>query len=93
MDTLVKLVPLNRDLWGYLAIDVGIVLLLLLVMKWLSGAMRDNSVAEELGVKDNFAFGISIAGGWLSLCIVLSAVVGRHIGQGYWQAVEVSVLR
>ena len=88
MDTLVKLVPLNRDLWGYLAIDVGIALLLLLVMKWLSGAMRDNSVAEELGVKDNFAFGISIAGGWLSLCIVLSAVVGRHIGQGYWQAVE-----
>jgi len=88
LDTLVKLVPLNRDLWGYLAIDVGIALLLLLVMKWLSGAMRDNSVAEELGVKDNFAFGISIAGGWLSLCIVLSAVLGRHIGQGYWQAVE-----
>ncbi|NDV91388.1 DUF350 domain-containing protein [Alteromonas sp. 345S023] len=86
MDALVKLVPLERDLWVYLAIDLGIALFLLLVMKWLTSASRNNSVTEELGVKDNFAFGISIAGGWLSLCIVLSAVVGRHVGQGYQDA-------
>lgn len=83
MDSLVKLVPLSRDLLVYLAIDLGIALVLLMVMKWLTGLMQKNSVTEELGVKDNFAFGISVAGGMLSLCIVLSSVVGRHVGQGY----------
>jgi len=86
VDALIKLVPLGSDLWIYLAIDVSIALALLVVMKWLTGLMRKNSVTEELGIKDNFAFGISIAGGMLSLCIVLSSVVGRHIGQGYSEA-------
>lgn len=72
METLVKLVPLPRDLAVYLVIDLVLALLLLVIMKWLAGAFRKSSVADELGVKDNFAFGISIAGGMLSLCIVLA---------------------
>lgn len=83
MDALLKLVPISSDLWVYLAIDVSLALLLLVLMKWLTGVFRKNTVTEELGVKDNFAFGISIAGGMLSLCIVLSSVVGRHVGMGY----------
>nr|WP_220100076.1 DUF350 domain-containing protein [Alteromonas antoniana] len=83
---MLKLVPLSNDLWIYLAIDVALALLLLVLMKWLTGLFRKNTVTEELGVKDNFAFGISIAGGMLSLCIVLSSVVGRHVGQGYQDA-------
>lgn len=86
MDALLKLVPLTNDLWIYLAIDVALALLLLVLMKWLTGLFRKNTVTEELGVKDNFAFGISIAGGMLSLCIVLSSVVGRHVGLGYKDA-------
>ena len=82
METLVKLVPLPRDLWVYLVIDLVLALLLLVIMKWLAGIFRKSSVADELGVKDNFAFGISIAGGVLSLCIVLGSVVGRHVGEG-----------
>ncbi|MFS1702800.1 DUF350 domain-containing protein [Alteromonas sp. AMM-1] len=86
METLVKLVPLSHDLWVYVAIDVALALLLLLVMKWTNRSRTSVSVSDELGVKDNFAFGISIAGGMLSLCIVLSSVVGRHVGQGYEEA-------
>ena len=86
METLVKLVPLPRDLAAYLVIDLVLALLLLVIMKWLAGAFRKSSVADELGVKDNFAFGISIAGGMLSLCIVLGSVVGRHVGQGFESA-------
>ncbi|BFT29601.1 DUF350 domain-containing protein [Alteromonas sp. D210916BOD_24] len=86
MEALVKLVPLSQELLIYLAMDVGIALVLLMLMKWLTGASREYSVTEELGVKDNFAFGISIAGGMLSLCIVLSSVVGRHVGLGYQEA-------
>ncbi|QJR82895.1 DUF350 domain-containing protein [Alteromonas pelagimontana] len=86
MEALVKLLPLPHDIWIYLVIDVGLALLLLMVMKWLAGISRRSTVADELGVKDNFAFGISIAGGMLSLCIVMASVVGRHIGQGYGRA-------
>ncbi|MCW8107238.1 DUF350 domain-containing protein [Alteromonas ponticola] len=86
METLVKMVDLPSDLWVYLLIDLGLALLLLLLLKWMAGAFRKSSVTEELGVKDNFAFGISIAGGMLSLCIVLSSVVGRHVGLGYEEA-------
>ncbi len=86
MEALVKLVPLSEELLVYLAMDVGIALVLLMIMKWLTGALRKYSVTEELGVKDNFAFGISIAGSMLSLCIVLSSVVGRHVGVGYQEA-------
>ena len=88
MDALVKLNPLPHDLWVYLLRDFGLALLLLMVMKWLSGAFRKRSVVEELGVQDNFAFGISMAGGMLSLCIVVGSVVGRHVGQGYLEATK-----
>jgi len=86
MDTLVKLVPLPRDLWVYLVIDLALALLLLVLLKWVAGLLRKGSVTDELAVKDNFAFGISIAGGMLSLCIVLGSVVGRHVGQGFESA-------
>ncbi|MEW9799683.1 DUF350 domain-containing protein [Alteromonas sp. CYL-A6] len=86
METLVKLVPVTPDIWIYLAIDIVLAMLLLLVLKWMTGLFRKNPVSEELGVKDNFAFGIAIAGSMLSLCIVLSSVVGRHVGQGYENA-------
>lgn len=83
MNELVHLVALPDDLWIYLAIDLLVVIFLLLVMRWLSGRTSKTSVQEELTVRDNFAFGISLAGRMLSLCIVLSEVVVRHIGEGY----------
>lgn len=86
MEALVKFVPQPADLWIYIILDVALAMLLLLIMKWLAGVNRENSVTDELGVKDNFAFGISIAGGMMSLCIVLASVVGRHIGEGYENA-------
>lgn len=86
MDVLVKLTKLPHDLWVYLLIDISLALLLLMIMKWLSGTFKKRSVADELGVQDNFAFGISMAGGMLSLCIVVGAVVGRHVGEGYGTA-------
>ena len=86
METLVKLNPLPQDLWVYLSIDIAITLVLLLVVRWVSGRISDIKVSEELGSRDNFAFGISVAGRMLSLLIVLGAVVGRHVGQGYEEA-------
>ena len=83
MDTLVKLNSFPQDLWIYLSIDIGIAFALLIAVRLLSGRLKKISVSDELGVKDNFAFGISLAGRMLSLCIVLGSVVGRHVGEGF----------
>lgn len=83
MEQLVKLVPISSEILIYLAIDISIAILLLLSIRSLSGWFTKLSVRNELGEKDNFAFGISMAGRMLSLTIVLSAVVGRHMDLGY----------
>ncbi|MDT0582614.1 MULTISPECIES: DUF350 domain-containing protein [Alteromonadaceae] len=83
MEQLVKLVPLSSDILIYLAIDISIAVLLLFAIRSLSGMFTKISVRQELGEKDNFAFGISMAGRMLSLTIVLSAVVGRHTYLGF----------
>ena len=83
LETLVHLIELPPNVLTYLAIDIAIALLLLGVIRFLSGVPNDINVTQELGEKDNFAFGISVAGRMLALCMVLSAVVGRHIGLGF----------
>ncbi|MFC3120848.1 DUF350 domain-containing protein [Agaribacter flavus] len=83
MEQLVKLLPIAGDTVVYLAIDISIAILLLFAIRSLSGFFTKISVRQELGEKDNFAFGISIAGRMLSLTIVLSAVVGRHVNMGF----------
>ena len=86
LETLVKLNPFPSELWGYLSIDLSIALILLIVIRWLSGQFSKINVTSELSERDNFAFGISVAGRMLSLCLVLGSVVGRHVGAGYENA-------
>ncbi len=86
MEQLIKINPLSSDLAVYLVIDLFIAVLLLLAIRALSGFYSKVSVRQELGERDNFAFGISLAGRMLSLTIVLSAVVGRHIDMGFQEA-------
>ena len=83
MEQLLTLTPLPKDLLIYLAIDLSIAIVFLFLIRSLSGVVKKVSVREELGERDNFAFGISLAGRLLSLTIVLSAVVGRHINMGF----------
>jgi uncharacterized membrane protein YjfL (UPF0719 family) len=75
MSSLVNLISLSPDLWLYLAIDMAIAVLLLTMLRWLSGRLLSVSTTDELCAQDNFAFGISMAGRMLALCIVLSAAV------------------
>ena len=86
METLVKFMPVSQDLWMYVLIDIGIVLFLLLILRVIQGVFAKVNVTEEISEKDNFAYGIGMAGGMLALCIVLSSVIGRHIGQGLEKA-------
>ncbi|GAB5381793.1 MAG: DUF350 domain-containing protein [Aliiglaciecola sp.] len=73
MQVLVNLIPLSSDIWVYLAIDILIAISLLFTLRLMSGKMASVSTSNELCAQDNFAFGISVAGRMLALCIVLSA--------------------
>lgn len=83
MEQLVALVAFPNALMLYVLMDIVIVLALLLTIRLLAGSQSKVSVSDELASKDNAAFGISVAGRMIALCIVLSAIVGRHIGQGF----------
>eukprot|EP00462_Mataza_sp_D1_P019119 CAMPEP_0175140246 /NCGR_PEP_ID=MMETSP0087-20121206/11359_1 /TAXON_ID=136419 /ORGANISM="Unknown Unknown, Strain D1" /LENGTH=329 /DNA_ID=CAMNT_0016423361 /DNA_START=86 /DNA_END=1075 /DNA_ORIENTATION=+ len=56
-------------------IDFLIAFALLASLRFIAGAMANVSSFEELAVKDNFAFGISLAGSCLALIIMLHAAM------------------
>jgi hypothetical protein len=79
MNTLIELVGVNQELLVYLAIDVTIAIVLLGAMRFLLGLTSQVNSTEELAQKDNFAFGVSVAGSVFALGIVLTgAITGEN---------------
>lgn len=79
MNTLIDLVGVNQELLIYLAIDITIAIILLGAMRFLLGLTSKVNSTEELAQKDNFAFGVSVAGSVLALGIVLTgAITGEN---------------
>ena len=79
MNTLIDLVGVNQELLVYLAIDITIAIMLLGAMRFLMGLTSQVNSTEELAHKDNFAFGVSVAGSTLALGIVLTgAITGEN---------------
>ncbi|MEP4889821.1 MAG: DUF350 domain-containing protein [Aliiglaciecola sp.] len=86
MQDLVNLVPLLPETWFYLGIDICIAICLLFALRLMSGRMASVSTTEELGSQDNIAFGISVAGRMLALCLVLSAAAASSDTNGFEEA-------
>lgn len=79
MNTLIDFVGVNQELLVYLAIDITIAIILLGAMRFLLGLTSQVNSTEELAKKDNFAFGVSVAGSILALGIVLTgAITGEN---------------
>lgn len=79
MKTLIDLIGVNQELLIYLAIDVTIAIILLGAMRFLLGLTSQVNSTEELAQKDNFAFGVSVAGSVFALGIVLTgAITGEN---------------
>lgn len=79
INSLNELVGVNQDLFVYLAIDISIAIILLGAMRFLLGLTSQVNSTEELAQKDNFAFGVSVAGSVLALGIVLTgAITGEN---------------
>ncbi|MGV2871179.1 DUF350 domain-containing protein [Colwellia sp. E150_009] len=79
MNSLIELVGVNQELLVFLAIDITIAIILLGAMRFLLGLTSQVNSTEELAHKDNFAFGVSVAGSILALGIVLTgAITGEN---------------
>lgn len=65
----------QSDLITYLAIDMVIAILLLSGVRYIMGMLSKVDTTDELAEKDNFAFGISMAGAVAGMGIALSAAV------------------
>jgi len=79
MNTLIELIGVNQELLVFLAIDITIAIILLGAMRFLLGLSSQVNSTEELAQKDNFSFGVSVAGSVLALGIVLTgAITGEN---------------
>lgn len=83
MSALVNLIPVSSNLWIYIAIDMAIAIFLLSTLRWISGKL--GAMASDSGRNRhlNFAYGISVAGRMLALCIVLSGAVASSTKGDY----------
>ncbi len=70
------------DMWIYqiLLIDLIIAVVMIAGLRFITGLVANVSSAEELASRDNYAFGIAMAGGTLSLAIMLTGAVSGEPG-------------
>lgn len=81
MNELITSLDLSASLLGYLAIDMAVAILLLGFIRYAMGVIGKIDTADELATKDNFAYGISMAGGVAAMGIALSgAITGELAG-------------
>lgn len=77
---------------GVLCIDLILAVIAISVFRYLQGVLAGVSTTDELAKKDNFAFGISFAGGALALAMIIAAAVGGDPSDSFVkEAVNVTV--
>ena len=73
-------IDLDVNLALYYLLDFVIALALLTGMRFVSGLVGNVSATHEISQKDNKAFGISLAGAMVAVCIMLMGVVSGESG-------------
>lgn len=81
MGNISQLINWHPDILALVALDLVIAVLLLVTMRRLSGIVANVSFAEEIAHRDNFAFGISFAGGLCAVTLVLTGAVSGEAGK------------
>jgi len=68
----------EHSLWvaGVVCLDLVLAVAAISTFRYLQGVLAGVDTTEELSRKDNFAFGISFAGGALALAMIIAAAVG-----------------
>lgn len=83
MNELITTLDLSGTLIGYLAIDMAVAILLLGCIRYAMGMLGKVDTADELAKKDNFAYGISMAGGVAAMGIALSGAITGELASSY----------
>ncbi|HIG42339.1 MAG: DUF350 domain-containing protein [bacterium] len=78
-------------IYQILLIDLVIAVLMISALRFISGVVANVDSAEELASRDNYAFGIAMAAGVISLALMLTGAVSGEPGSTYLKEV-VSVL-
>ena len=62
-------------MWGIIALDLVVAGAAICVMRYGAGLLFGVDTKDELAEKDNFAFGIALAGGMAAVAVILAGVV------------------
>ena len=83
MNELMTMLEQNASLISYLAIDMAVAILLLGGIRYTMGVLGKVDTTDELSSKDNFAYGISMAGGVAAMGIALSGAITGELAGSY----------
>lgn len=83
MNELMTTLENSGSLIGYLAIDMAVAILFLGCIRFTMGMFGKLNTADELATKDNFAYGISMAGGVAAMGIALSGAITGEVAGSY----------
>ena len=83
MNELVTSLVENSALFGYLLIDMAVAIVLLGGIRFTMGIFGKVDTKDELSQKDNFAYGISMAGGGAAMGIALSGAITGELAGSY----------
>jgi len=83
MNELVTSLVENSALFGYLLIDMAVAIVLLGGIRFTMGIFGKVDTKDELSQKDNFAYGISMAGGVAAMGIALSGAITGELAGSY----------
>jgi hypothetical protein len=83
MNELITVLGDSGSLAGYLLIDMAVAIILLGGMRYTMGFIANVDTKKELASKDNFAYGISLAGGVTAMGIALSGAITGELAGSY----------
>lgn len=83
MNELITALGQSSSLFGYLLIDMAVAILLLGGIRFTMGLIGKVDTKDELSQKDNFAYGISMAGGVAAMGIALSGAITGELAGSY----------
>lgn len=83
MNELITTLQQSGSLVGYLAIDMVVAILLLGGIRYTMGLIGKIDTADELAKKDNFAYGVSMAGSVAAMGIALSGAITGELAGSY----------
>jgi len=62
-------------MWGIIALDLAVAVAAICLLRYGAGLLFSVDTRDELAEKDNFAFGIALAGGMAAVALILAAAV------------------